>query len=105
MPESGHYVTMYMTGGPVQVPATIGAVREALPDELREQFVAEIESAPADQLQFTLVRWAMNIPTRTTRPRRNYSGASAPATSPRSPSPKTSTTTSSGAQDELSRRL
>ncbi|WP_445401295.1 hypothetical protein ACSMX9_08525 [Streptomyces sp. LE64] len=63
MTERVSYLTMYMTGGPVRVPATIGAMREALPDGLRERFIAEIESAPADQLQFTLVRWVMNIPT------------------------------------------
>ncbi|MFE7131705.1 hypothetical protein ACFVIM_12655 [Streptomyces sp. NPDC057638] len=63
MTASEHYLTMHMTGGPIQVPATIRQVREALPDELRAQFTAEIESAAADQLPFTLVRWAMTIPT------------------------------------------
>ncbi|MFF2020990.1 hypothetical protein ACFVW2_04150 [Streptomyces sp. NPDC058171] len=63
MTASGDHLTTYMTGGPVRVPATIRGVREALPEELRARFVAEIEDAPADQLPFTLVRWAMNIPT------------------------------------------
>ncbi|MEU0989196.1 hypothetical protein [Streptomyces sp. NPDC005953] len=60
---AGHQQTMYMEGGPVQVPATIRGVREALPEALRDEFIHEIENAPADQLQFTLGRWAMNIPT------------------------------------------
>nr|EIF91531.1 hypothetical protein [Streptomyces tsukubensis NRRL18488] len=61
--SSKHHLTMHMTGGAVQVPATIQGVREALPDALRAQFTAEIETAPADQLQVVLVRWAMTIPT------------------------------------------
>ncbi|MFE0423484.1 hypothetical protein [Streptomyces sp. NPDC058953] len=56
-------LTMYMTGGPVAVPATIGGVREALPEAERAVFTHEIESVPADGLQMTLMRWAMRIPT------------------------------------------
>ncbi|MFI5616749.1 hypothetical protein [Streptomyces sp. NPDC051567] len=63
MTESAHHLTMYMTGGPVQVPATIRGVREALPEGLRDRFAAEIDDAPAGELQYTLARWAMNIPT------------------------------------------
>ncbi|MFE4664009.1 hypothetical protein ACFRI7_09150 [Streptomyces sp. NPDC056716] len=63
MTASGEHLTMHMTGGAVQVPSTIRGVRESLPEELRAEFTADIENAPADQLRFTLLRWAMNIPT------------------------------------------
>lgn len=54
---------MYMTAGTVRLPATIRGVREALPEEERAAFTAEIENAAADELRTVLVRWAMNIPT------------------------------------------
>ncbi|MGV9311260.1 hypothetical protein ACWDR0_03585 [Streptomyces sp. NPDC003691] len=57
------HLTMHMTGGTVQVPATIRGVREALPGELRARFTAEIEATPADRLGVVLARWAMSIPT------------------------------------------
>ncbi|MEO3976371.1 hypothetical protein [Streptomyces sp. CAU 1734] len=63
MPGKEHHLTMYMTGGPVRVPGTIRGVREALPEEVRAAFTAEIEDAPAEELRTVLVRWAMNIPT------------------------------------------
>ncbi|MEU5164495.1 hypothetical protein AB0G74_33410 [Streptomyces sp. NPDC020875] len=56
-------LTMYMTGGPVAVPATISGVRDALPETERARFTDEIESIPADGLQMALMRWAMLIPT------------------------------------------
>ncbi|MFI5944647.1 hypothetical protein ACIBCB_30995 [Streptomyces uncialis] len=56
-------LTMYMTGGPVTVPSTIRGVREALPESERAEFTAEIENVSADELQMTLMRWVMRIPT------------------------------------------
>ncbi|WP_414167244.1 hypothetical protein ACMATS_06430 [Streptoverticillium reticulum] len=55
--------TVHMTGGPVEVPATILGIRQALPEADRDQFTAEAESAAADELPALLARWAMNIPT------------------------------------------
>ncbi|MEV4434741.1 hypothetical protein [Streptomyces sp. NPDC049585] len=55
--------TIHMTGGTVEVPATILGIRQALPEELREQFTAEAESAGADELRMLLASWAMRIPT------------------------------------------
>ncbi|MFI5617852.1 hypothetical protein [Streptomyces sp. NPDC051567] len=56
-------LTMYMTGGPVQVPATIRGVREALPAELREEFTAEAENTEVGELPMLLARWVMQVPT------------------------------------------
>jgi len=63
MSPSEHYLTMHMTGGAVQVPATIRGVRDALPDAERAKFTDEIENTPAEDLATVLVRWAMSIPT------------------------------------------
>ncbi|MCM2392913.1 hypothetical protein [Streptomyces albipurpureus] len=63
MAHTGHHLAMYMTAGTVRLPATIRGVREALPEEERAAFTAEIENAAADELRTVLVRWAMNIPT------------------------------------------
>ncbi|MCC3767813.1 hypothetical protein [Streptomyces sp. UNOC14_S4] len=55
--------TMHMTGGTVQVPATITGIRQALPEELRDRFTTEAENADADELHMLLMSWAMRIPT------------------------------------------
>lgn len=55
--------TMHMTGGPVEVPATISGIRGALPEELRAAFTAEAENTVAAELPLLLARWALRIPT------------------------------------------
>ncbi|MER6914545.1 hypothetical protein ABT354_22970 [Streptomyces sp. NPDC000594] len=56
-------LTMYTTGGPVEVPATIRGVREALPAELRATFTAEAETTAVGDLPMLLARWLMKAPT------------------------------------------
>ncbi|MEU0988896.1 hypothetical protein [Streptomyces sp. NPDC005953] len=63
MPATEHHLTVHMTGGAVQVPATIRGVGEALPEAERAKFTDEIENASGGELQTVLIRWAMNIPT------------------------------------------
>lgn len=55
--------TMYMAGGPVEVPGTIKGIREALPEDQRAQFTAEVENAGFDELREVLTRWSMQVPT------------------------------------------
>ncbi|MFI1012288.1 hypothetical protein [Streptomyces sp. NPDC020965] len=56
-------LTMYMTGGPVRIPATIRAVREALPADHRDEFTAEAETTDVGDLPMLLASWVMRIPT------------------------------------------
>ncbi|MEV3874849.1 hypothetical protein [Streptomyces sp. NPDC049906] len=59
----GQTLTLYMIGGPVQVPATIRGVRTALPEGLRAEFTAEAETTDVAELPMLMARWVMRIPT------------------------------------------
>ncbi|MGX2994950.1 hypothetical protein JNUCC64_11725 [Streptomyces sp. JNUCC 64] len=56
-------LTLYMIGGPVEVPATIRDLRAALPEALRAGFTAEAEAADVGDLPMLLARWVMRVPT------------------------------------------
>ncbi|WP_062215811.1 hypothetical protein [Streptomyces sp. NBRC 109706] len=49
----------HVDGQLVELPGTIAAVRKSLPAAERDEFTAEVETTPADQLVGVLARWAL----------------------------------------------
>ncbi|MCX5380376.1 hypothetical protein [Streptomyces sp. NBC_00091] len=54
--------TIHTVGGPVEVPGTIGGIRQVLPEEQRAEFTSEVENAGLDELREVLARWAARLP-------------------------------------------
>ncbi len=54
--------TTTVGGRTVELPGTIHAIREALPEEQRAEFEREAEQAGADEISGVLARWALRTP-------------------------------------------
>jgi hypothetical protein len=53
---------MYGPGGVVELPSTISGIRDALPENEREEFDRQVNATGAGDLPSLLARWAMQIP-------------------------------------------
>ncbi|MYW04069.1 hypothetical protein [Streptomyces sp. SID3343] len=61
--DDGRTIRTVVDGTWIELPATIGGIRAALPAELRDEFGKVIEETPAGEMLATMVRWS-----RATRP-------------------------------------
>lgn len=59
MSEPRETMTTYVNGKPVEIPATIAAVRATLDADQAAEFDHEIAHTPALQLPHVLIRWAL----------------------------------------------